>query len=279
MFKTLKSWLAAKTPHAARTPHRFAPQVEALQDRITPTVTVSGGNLSISGTPYADTVSVSVDRWGILFEVKESNSQTPFQKTTRVPVVNVTGIITFQGGDGDDTFDNITSRASFAEGGNGNDTLRGGLAQVRNEFHGQAGNDVLYGGRGSDYLYGGDGNDWCFAGLDDVAYNLLDGGNGHDELYGSGGGDDLRGGGGDDYLSGAGGDDFLYGQSGRDALYGGVGSDRLDGGEGDGKADYLNGGAGADQFVFNAAFIYTPYFMMYNRDAAVDFNPNEDGYV
>ena len=59
MFQPLKSWLtAARTATlTARTPHRFAPQVEALHDRITPTASVSGGNLNIYGTGHDDTVT------------------------------------------------------------------------------------------------------------------------------------------------------------------------------------------------------------------------------
>ncbi|MBP3953764.1 hypothetical protein J8F10_00415 [Gemmata sp. G18] len=235
MFQTLKSWLtAARSAKSAPHPRRFAPQVEALHDRLTPSFSVSGNNLNIVGTNHADTVYVSVVQKGTFYEIREINSQNPLQpQVTYIPVGYVPGIITFRGYDGDDSFSNFTTKASFATGGNGNDSFFGGSDE--DEFHGEAGNDRLEGKGGRDRLYGGNGNDT---------------------------------------LHGGDGDDYLYGQSGRDALYGGAGSDRLDGGAGDGQADYLNGGAGADVFVFDPA-----YFRVFNRDAPADFNSSKDGYV
>lgn len=91
------------------------------------------------------------------------------------------------------------------------------------------------------------------------AGELLVGGYGNDFIYGRGGIDELRGDGGDDHLQGGAGDDQLYGGAGRDELYGQEGSDYYNGGDGDdrliaggivGGGDTLEGGGGADLFVW-----------------------------
>ncbi|MGN6837759.1 calcium-binding protein, partial [Neisseria sp. P0022.S010] len=101
--------------------------------------------------------------------------------------------------------------------------------------------DVLDGGEGDDNLYGYNGDD------------LLKGGEGDDSLYGGEGADTLEGNAGNDYLSGEEGADILKGGEGNDELYGGEGSDILKGGEGNDElyggegSDILNGGAGDDR--------------------------------
>ena len=69
------------------------------------------------------------------------------------------------------------------------------------------------------------------AGRDDV----IDGGDGSDELYGQAG---------DDRVAGGAGDDRIWGNSGRDQLSGGDGDDRISGGKG---TDHISGGDGDDQ--------------------------------
>jgi Ca2+-binding RTX toxin-like protein len=59
--------------------------------------------------------------------------------------------------DGSAESDNVKSTIEVALGGDGNDTLTGGLAA--DELHGGPGNDVLRGGAGNDTLVGGTGND------------------------------------------------------------------------------------------------------------------------
>jgi hypothetical protein len=71
--------------------------------------------------------------------------------------------------------------------------------------------------------------------------DVLDGGNGQDQLFGGAGADRLLGGNGNDEL---------WGGLGSDSLEGGNGADRLDGGYG---ADTLRGGNGADTFVLTRA--------------------------
>ncbi len=172
-------------------------------------------------------------------------------------------------------------------GGNGNDTLVGGVANDRingenddDTLVGNAGDDVLDGGSGDDLLRGGDGHDTLTggAGIDTLrghqGNDVLDGGTendvlragagddtllggdgsdtlragqGDDDLSGGAGQDDLFGGAGNDTMSGDGQKDTLHGGSGNDVLNGGGGNDTLNGGHDD---DVLTGGAGKDVFVF-----------------------------
>ncbi|MBC2732440.1 S8 family serine peptidase [Thiobacillus sp.] len=91
-----------------------------------------------------------------------------------------------------------------------------------------------------------------------TANDLLDGGNGDDDLYGdymdpangypafTPGNDWMEGGAGSDYLYGNGGSDKLFGGSGNDAIWGGDGNDLLVGSTGQ---DYLDGEGGNDVLV------------------------------
>src|SRR5205823_5539454 len=71
-------------------------------------------------------------------------------------------------------------------GGDGNDTLDGGLGN--DHLYGQAGNDTLIGGVGNNILVGGDGNDTLVARF---GRNILIGGDGKDKIYGNAGDDIL----------------------------------------------------------------------------------------
>lgn len=112
--------------------------------------------------------------------------------------------IRFEGGDGNDTFDNQTYLPSWADGGNGSDTLKGGSAN--DTLWGGAGNDSLQGRAGNDTLRGGDNDDW------------LIGGYGKDYLYGDGGNDYLTG----NHLIGV---DLVVADGKADELHGGAGAD------------------------------------------------------
>jgi Ca2+-binding RTX toxin-like protein len=76
----------------------------------------------------------------------------------------------------------------------------------------------------------------------DIHDNVIQGHGGNDTLKGFGGEDTLYGGSGNDVLHGGSGDDTLFGASGNDTLYGG-----------EGYADWLEGGIGADLFVWSNA--------------------------
>ena len=80
--------------------------------------------------------------------------------------------------------------------------------------------------------------------------NIMEGGDGHDELEGEDGNDILKGGAGNDTLEGDEGNDDLDGQTGTEKLFGGNGDDILRVGDG---YDRLTGGSGKDTFGFYGA--------------------------
>lgn len=165
----------------------------------------------------------------------------------------------------------------YVDGGEGNDRIGGGGNDDR--LIGGAGDDKIWGDaltRGT-YIDNPDGSQ-TFVSLTGVLHpgnDILEGGEGNDELHGDGGDDILDGGAGndlligdtqpgvalltsmeagDDFLSGGEGDDELQGNAGDDVLLGGVGNDLLFGDdegvdsslEGD---DWLEGGDGVDQLL------------------------------
>ena len=140
-----------------------------------------------------------------------------------------------------DRFTNDTELFAFACGEGGSDTIVGGSTR-----------DVLGGGRGRDELFGRGGNDTlaitlpdlCETGDDVRDAEVLDGGDGPDQLHGGPGDDVLAGGDGDDNLRGYAGDDRMSGGAGRDDAGGFEGDDRLSGGTED---DWLFGGGGNDR--------------------------------
>ncbi len=162
----------------------------------------------------------------------------------------------------------------YADGGAGDDRIGGGGNDDR--LIGGAGDDEIWGDaltRGT-YIAHPDGSE-TFVSLTGVLVpgnDVLEGGEGHDNLSGDGGDDFLDGGPGndlligdtqrgvelptpmapgDDFLSGGEGNDELQGNAGHDVLLGGAGNDRLYGDdpgvdpsqEGD---DWLEGGNGDD---------------------------------
>lgn len=152
-----------------------------------------------------------------------------------------------------------------AFGREGRDALNASNINVPVEFHGENGDDVLFGGVANDLLVGGLGNDRLEgAAGDNILWgdnapsagdltpqdsatggdDSLASGNGADVLYGGGGNDSLSGGGGNDYLNGGQGNDMLEGGIGDDRLYGGAGNDVLSGSMGN---DLLSGGGNDDR--------------------------------
>ena len=211
-----RSPLISEVPRAASLSDSLSALGGLLTTRYTGiTFNATTGVLSMSGTSGNDVAWVAYDATGAVRVILNQYDQT-------FPKAQVKEIV-FSGGDGDDDFRNSTSVKCTANGGDGNDVLRGG-----------SGPDFLVGGYGQDTLHGNDGND---------------------TLWGSGGSDVLRGGNGDDLLFGHGGNDQMHGGAGRDTLNGGSGNDQLFGDEGQDLivtvglgADTITGGAQWDNY-------------------------------
>ena len=223
MFKLFGS----RTPTNQKKTHSRRLRIEELCARALPSANpvhlTAGGILILHGSHEADSASVTIDPNN---PNQLSVSFNGAASTFDLSQVYVKKII-FQGGAGDDSFNNTTEIPSQANGGAGNDTLVGGTAA--DKLIGGAGADSLSGGGGADLLRGGAGND------------DLDGGDGNDDLVGGVGNDTEVGGAGDDSLDGGAGNDDLDGGDGNDDLDGGAGDDSELGGAGD---DSLGGGAG-----------------------------------
>ncbi|MEE4212621.1 MAG: calcium-binding protein [Parvularcula sp.] len=198
---------------------------------------------------------------------------------------------TLLGGDGDDLLRSgqvepvragAEDQGDYLFGEAGNDTLEGGLA-----------NDRLEGGEGTDLIFGGGGNDVLRAGAlgdQSFGYDTLHGGDGDDLVEGSNASQELHGGAGNDTIEG-GNDrdtadrDTMYGGDGDDLLisgqkvvrdgfehrgdhlYGDAGNDTLESGLAN---DRLEGGTGADRFVFLDGF---------GADRIVDFDGTEGDLI
>lgn len=150
------------------------------------------------------------------------------------------------------------------------------------EYYGGAGDDVIASRIASELLDGGNGNDEIYGEYTDPAngFPAIPGGN--DWLEGGAGADILRAGQGDDYLAGGTGDDVLSGGTGNDVLDGGAGADYLEGGDGQdlleldndtgtviaGEGAYYgtrSGGAGADVFRMTATTSTSVQATMYSN--------------
>ena len=118
------------------------------------TVSVSGGTLNVTGTSVGDIVTATggstVTLSALNGTFKILGGCTPLGATVRCNGVNA---IAFSGLQGNDKFDNQTSRRSNLQGQEGQDILLGGSV-----------NDVLSGGPGlGDVANGRAGNDVCAA--------------------------------------------------------------------------------------------------------------------
>jgi Ca2+-binding RTX toxin-like protein len=144
-------------------------------------------------------------------------------------------------------------------GEDGNDTLYGSTGN--DILNGGAGNDMLVGGAGADALIGGDGFDTVsyasagtaiyvnlaanFGGIGDAEGDTF---SGIDKIVGSSHGDTLVADDSGVVIDGGDGHDDIWGGAGTDVLNGGAGDDWLEGGRG---LDILTGGSGGDYFNFN----------------------------
>jgi len=165
------------------------------------------GALFVHGTALADSILLTPGRGTVIGIL---NGVTVTYASSELTSISVWTH------DGDD----VVNGAKAAEplriwGGEGNDSLTGGLAEDR--LDGGPGDDHLWGMAGDDALLGGDGDD------------VMDGGPGADLLYGGDGDDNLIGGAGDDFLDGGAGVNTLAGSGGKDTwvLAGGDGADTI----------------------------------------------------
>ena len=155
-----------------------------------------------------------------------------------------TGSLTFNGNGGNDQLDARTvSLGVTFNGGDGNDTFLGGRGD--DTTNGGAGLDSLSGNDGNDSLTGGDDNDKLFGGADgdilagDAGADSLSGGDDDDSLSGGDANDTLTGDAGNDTVAGDAGADSINGGDDDDLLIGGTGNDSIDGGRGE---DVIDGG-------------------------------------
>ncbi|MEX2139325.1 MAG: Ig-like domain-containing protein [Pirellulales bacterium] len=150
------------------------PATHALDIR---TVALIGGDLYVGGTAANDRIDFFPDRHGQVMVRLNHDPFGPFQPTRRL----------------------------VAFGQQGNDNIsKLLLSHLTAQFHGDDGNDHLFGGlAGSSLLVGGPGDDH------------------------------MKGGSGDDVLLGGDGNDLLLGGQGRDLLVGGLSRDRIVGNSGD----------------------------------------------
>ncbi|WP_375553755.1 calcium-binding protein [Roseovarius mucosus] len=124
------------------------------------------------------------------------------------------------GGDGEDQFQGLNNGANLFFGGNDNDLLIGGFDSA-DTIHGGAGDDNI--GAGSFFNFSLGANIYS-----DVA-NLFHGDAGNDTLFGGNGADTLHGGDGDDYILPLLGDDVVHGGAGLDTYSMSVGNGGFEG--------------------------------------------------
>lgn len=148
----------------------------------------------------------------------------------------------FTGGLGDDWLQTIGYQDSLS-GGDGNDTLIAG--DERDTLDGGAGDDRLEGGDGRDLIHGDTGNDTILGGDTEADLrDVIDAGDGSDFVDAGYGNDEIRGGNGFDTIFGGFGADLILGGAGNDMLSGQAFSDQIFGGDGN---DLINGGFGNDR--------------------------------
>ena len=208
-----------------KTQRQFRPQCESLGERAMPSITLSGGVLTVGGTAGADAIRVWSPSAG---QLQVSVSSTGESQTFSLGQVAALDIRCGSGND----FVSIRSDVSIdasVRGSRGHDVINSGSGD--DNLSGGRGNDIVRGRNGSDDVNGDDGHDRC------------DGGAGDDRCNGGSGNDDLEGGDGDDDLDGG---------SGRDGCNGGSGDDDVQNGM-DEETELLaifTGGQGSAEFKF-----------------------------
>lgn len=176
-----------------------------------------------------NTLCVKTDDVATSVEVRQFGSDIVIQDLSTARSWNFAassvGTVEFQGGAGDDRFQNS-------------------VMNLPTRAFGFGGNDYLVGYNSVDLFVGGDGDD------------TLVGWGGDDHLRGGNGNDLILGGYGNDQLRGGDGNDQLNGQAGNDRLWGGIGNDVLIAID-MGRPDVVNGGEGIDTFWVDSPFMWS----------------------
>lgn len=252
-----------KTRNSRSTTWGFRPQVECLEDRSLPSVTVHltpEGVLKVMGTATGDRLRVSeTPEMVSVFANRVADSTTvPLRFVAGFAVQDV-GQVHVDCLEGNDEVTlALPTLGATVLAGPGNDTVIGGNGD--DNLFGSTGDDSLFGSLGSDRLYGERGNDG------------LDGGDGDDDIYGGDGADLITGGNGDDWLVGQAGADSMDGGAGGDRMHGDDGNDTMRGGAGD---DTMEGGDHSDTLLGEAGNDTLAGHGIQNRNSA--FVDNLDG--
>lgn len=161
-------------------------QVEELDRRTLPSVSLVGGTLTVEGTAGADSIQVWRPSADVIEVSVSSTGEVRKFAASKVHEIDV------RGGAGDDfiAVGGGLTLSTDLRGGSGRDSILGG-----------GGDDVIHGGRGADSIRGRGGND---------------------TLSGDDGDDDIRGGAGDDSLDGGNGRDDCNGGDGTDDVSNGM---------------------------------------------------------
>jgi Ca2+-binding RTX toxin-like protein len=164
------------------------------------------------------------------------------------------------GGDGIDTITikaGVTSATSTTVfGGEGNDSIDQ-LSTKALVIDGEAGNDNIQADTTAKHtIFGGDGND-TIDGSGGGSDQVLDGGAGNDDIEAGSGKDSINGGAGKDTITGGGGSDTIFGDAGKDQITTGAGNVFAQGGADDDSIDFTGssevtifGGQGNDTLKF-----------------------------
>ncbi len=160
---------------------------------------------------------------------------TEADRTVEGSIVTPGGLVV--GTAGNDVLGNPASpNSQFVLGGDGNDTINGGLVS-----------DIVYGGFGSDTINGGAGDNVLYGGADNDLIVALEG---NDQIKGGSGNDELVSGLGANAVDGEEGDDIIHVGQGRDIVWGGDGFDTFLVTVLDAATDYIvDFELGSDRFV------------------------------
>ncbi len=232
--------------------------VLTLQDQVTATATLSGGNGN--DVLRAGSGAARLDGGQGKDVLVGGAGDDIIRDSGQVTLATFDGTSGLYSTDADDRLlgnggnDQVDGGAGidWLEGGSGIDTLED-TGTMRNEYRlvNIATGDTEVFTDADDVLFGDTSDP---EGVADTGDDVLDGGAGNDRLAGGQGSDTLRGNDGDDILLGNAGDDALDGGTGDDALNGGAGNDRYTFAP-DWGSDHLEDASGDDTTNFAAVTI------------------------